>query len=59
MKPSLLKGHFSTNHPELASENPSYFERKAVDLKRMRFDGEGKPNKENVNSFCASYMVSL
>ena len=59
IKPNQLKRHFSTNNPEVAGKDPSYFERKAADLKRMHFDSEGKLSQENINRRRASYTVSL
>ena len=59
MKPSLLKLHFSKNHPDLVSKDQLYFKSKAPDLKRMRYDSKEKLSQENINCLRASYMVSL
>ncbi|XP_076038388.1 protein FAM200B-like [Oratosquilla oratoria] len=59
MKPSLLKRHLSSCHPELSDKDQSYFERKALVLKRIRFDHTGQVHKQNEASLRASYMVVL
>ena len=59
MKPSLLKRHLSSCHPELSDKDESYFQRKALVLKRIRFDHTGQVHKQNEASLRASYMVAL
>ncbi|XP_076049552.1 zinc finger BED domain-containing protein 5-like [Oratosquilla oratoria] len=59
MKPSLLKRHLSSCHPELSDKDQSYFERKALVLKRIRFDHTGQVHDQNGASLRASYMVTL
>ena len=41
MKPSFLKWHFSSCHPELANKGAAYFKCLAVGVKRARLDQSG------------------
>ena len=50
MKPSLLKRHLESNHPE-KDRNKSYFERLGENVKKQRLDKTGQ-NYEKMNRDC-------
>ena len=57
MKPSLLRKHLETCHPELKDKYPSYFQRKESGI--IRLDTAGKFNQLSVSAIEASYVISL
>ena len=59
MKPSKLKRHLETRHPELLSKDPSFFKRMGNGLKRSRLDTTGVYSQQSIACIEASYVVSL
>ena len=57
LKPSLLKRHFISNHPDLKDKDITFFKRKES-LKRIRLDNEGHLCGQNKSAVHASYLVS-
>ncbi|XP_078487698.1 zinc finger BED domain-containing protein 5-like [Ciona intestinalis] len=59
MKPSLLKRHLESNHPEKNDRNQSYFERLGENVKKRRLDQTGQNYQKMTGIVKASYEVSL
>ena len=59
MKPSKLKRHLETRHPELLSKDPSFFKRMENGLKQPRLDTTGVYSQQSIACIEASYVVSL
>ena len=59
MKPSKLKRHLETRHPEYLEKDPSFFKRKEDVLKRSRLDTTGAYHQQSFACIEASYAVSL
>ena len=59
MKPSKLKRHLETRHPEYLEKEPSFFQRKEDVLKRSRLDTTGTYHQQLFACIEASYAVSL
>ena len=59
MKPSKLKRHLETRHPEHLSKDPSFFKRMEPLLKRSRLDTTGIYQQQSFACIEASYLVSL
>ena len=59
MKPSKLKRHLETRHPEILSKDPSFFKRMGNGLKRSRLDTTGVYSQQSIACIEASYVVSL
>ncbi|KAI6651897.1 SCAN domain-containing protein 3 isoform X1 [Oopsacas minuta] len=59
MKPSKLKRHLETRHPEYSSKDPSFFIRMEILLKRSRLDTTGTYQQQSFTCIEASYLVSL
>ena len=47
MKPSKLKRHPNTKHPEHVMKNLSFFEAKELTLKRQKLDSKGYFQQQN------------
>ena len=58
LKPSLLKRHFCSYHPDLKDKDITFFKRKDESLKRIRLDNEGHLYRQNKFAVHASYLVS-
>ena len=59
MKPSLLKRHFDSVHPEHSDKDHDFFRRKENAMKRARFDGSGSFQQQSTAAVKASYLVAL
>ena len=59
MKPSLLKRHIDTCHPDVKDKEVSYFQRKEGGLKKVRLDTTGTFNQLSVSAIQTSYIISL
>ena len=59
MKPSLLKRHLDSNHPQKKDKNESYFERLGENVKKQRLDHTGQNYQKMAEIVKASYEVSL
>ena len=59
MKPSKLKRHLETRHPEYLQKEPSFFKRKEDVLTRSRLDTTGAYHQQSFACIEASYAVSL
>ena len=59
MKPSKLKRHLETRHPEHLSKDPSFLKRMETVMKRSRLDTTGIYQQQLFACIEASYLVSL
>ena len=59
MKPSLLKRHLDSNHPEKKDKNESYFQRLGENVKKQRLDHTGQNYQKMAGIVKASYEVPL
>ena len=59
MKPSLLKRHIETCHPEVKDKDASYFQRKGGGVKKVRLDTTGTFNQLSISAIETSYVISL
>ena len=59
MKPSFLKRHLHSFHPDFKSKSTAYFKQREDGLKRARLDRSGHFSQQNEAGLRASYMVSL
>ena len=59
MKPSFLKRHQHSCHPDLKSKSTASFKQSEDGLKRARLDRSGFFSQQNKAGLRASYMVSL
>lgn len=58
LKPSKLKRHLVTHHPNFQNKDADYFKRQADSLVSSRFDSTGDQWKENTAGLKASYEVA-
>ena len=58
LKPSKLKRHLVTHHPDFQNKDADFFKRKADSLVRSRLDNTGDQWKENAAGLTASYEVA-
>jgi len=58
LKPSKLKRHLVTHHPDFQNKDADFFKRRADSLVRWRFDSTGDQWKENTAGLKASYVVA-
>ena len=59
MKPSLLKRHLDSNHPEKKDKYESYFKQLGENVKKQRLDQTGQNYFKTAGILKASYEVSL
>ena len=59
MKPSYLKHHLHSCHPDLKSKSTAFFKQREDGLKRARLDRSGHFSQQNEAGLRASHMVSL
>ena len=59
MKPSLLKRHLDSNHPEKKDTYESYFKQLGENVKKQRLDQTGQNYFKTAGIVKASYEVSL
>ena len=59
MKPSLLKRHIETCHPEVKDKDASCFQRKESGVKKVRLDTTGTFNQLSISAIETSYVISL
>lgn len=59
MKPSLLKRHLQTNHPDKEGKDPDYFARLGENLKKQRLDRTGRTYHITSEIVTASYEIAL
>ena len=59
MKPSKLKRHPNTKHPEHVEKNLSFFESKELTLKRQKLDSKGYFQQQNKALVEASFESAL
>ena len=59
MKPSSLKHHLDSNHPEKKDKNESYFKQFGENVKKQRLDQTGQNYLKTAGIVKASYEVSL
>ena len=59
MKPSLLKRHLESNHPDKKDRDKSYFQRLGENVKRQRLDQTGQSYQKSTGILYFSYEVSL
>ena len=59
MKPTKLKRHLNTKHPEHVEKNLSFFEGKKLTLKRQKLDFKEYFQKQNKVLVEASYETAL
>ena len=59
MKPSLLKRHIETCHPEVKDKDASYFQRKESGVKKVRLDTTGTFNQLSISAIETSLYTSL
>ena len=59
LKPSKLKRHFETKHPEHINKGVDFFKRHEADLKRQRFDANTGVHLQNTAVLQASYEAAF
>ena len=59
MKPSKMKRHLTSCHPEHANKDGEFFKYKAQVMKRMRLDADGQFQSQTKSAIEVSYEISL
>ena len=59
MKPNKLRRHLESKHPKLSNENPEFFKKKSLQLKKSCLDSDGTFQRQSKSDLMASYIVSL
>lgn len=59
MKPSKLKRHLETKHPEHVEKDLEFFKRHELRLKRQKLDASGSFQQQSAAAVAASYEVAL
>ena len=59
MKPSEMKRHLTSCHPEHANKDGEFFKYKAQAMKRMRLDADGQFQSQTKAAIEVSYEISL
>jgi hypothetical protein len=59
LKPSKLKSHLTTMHPNLAEKPVEFFRMRAEDLTKRRMDGSGAHKQQSSKTLEASYIIAF
>ena len=59
LRPSKLKIHLESNHPQHKDKDVTYFQRLADRIKRRRLDADGVVHAQNAAGIEASFRISL
>ncbi|XP_063847651.1 SCAN domain-containing protein 3-like [Scylla paramamosain] len=59
LRPSKLRLHLETKHPQHVGKDRSFFSRQELNMKRQRLDASGFFNQQNAAIVEASFLVSL
>ncbi|XP_063872897.1 zinc finger BED domain-containing protein 5-like [Scylla paramamosain] len=59
LRPSKLRLHLETKHPQHVGKDRSFFSRQELNIKRQRLDASGSFHQQNAAVVEASFLVSL
>ena len=59
LRPSKLRLHLKTEHPQHVDKDRSFFSRQELNMKRQRLDASGSFHQQNAAVVEASFLVSL